>query len=41
MEACKRREVFLGMEEEKKRRRCVKNFFSSYVCKNQAWEKCV
>ncbi len=41
MEACKRREVFLGMEEEKKRRRKCEEFFSSYVCNNQAWEECV
>jgi len=28
-------------KKRKKRRRCVKNFFSSYVCKNQAWKECV
>jgi hypothetical protein len=30
----------LGYGRRKKRRKC-EEFFSSYVCKNQAWEECV
>ncbi len=42
MEACKRREVFLGMEEEEKGGGgSVRSFVSSYVCKNQGWRECV
>jgi len=36
----KRFSVCEGEEERKRRRKC-ENFFSSYVCKNQAWKECV
>jgi hypothetical protein len=37
----RRRFSVCGWEEKKKRRRKCEEFFSSYVCKNQAWKEFV